>query len=478
MFRLPDLAAAILACIALSPALAAGPSCPRAPEIAALSDILLTHPEKYGPSNHIPAAEFAYLKIKYGKLDNREALQLLKVLSSGQPREAFDKAGMLEELRLSLLSPDERLAYVKTLMPGRQDNAFFLIHSTALARAMMKDGQLPAYFSAIDADPKLTAKSVELALVLSLAGASLDEASKTPVAKQLEAYGYSNLPATILASKEDIGDWIAYRRTHLLPGDNTTTLYERFIRDAGPGLRRKGLSGLAQLLAIPPLGEAAAYELADRQLQQLAPLDEWVGQLSRWGGPGTLKPALLKQIDEGTLDPTNVDDLTLAIVKELDQALGQAERQRLVAKQTIHLRIISYGANPFPAQALIDIALARKILAPVLKGQFAQIPAKPVGFGNAPPWERWVETVRALQEGKQPNGTSPIAYLMAAELLQAAGRDREAVAMLSALAQKGDMYDGMTAFATKFLTALLRQCDDEMNVTRLHPVPLYRFGEP
>ncbi|MBP0583301.1 hypothetical protein J8I29_28505 [Labrys sp. LIt4] len=377
------------------------------------------------------------------------------------------------------MTPQERISFLNAgeSQKHSQDRTriFLLTMSSALPRALMKDGNLQAFLKAAESSPSFAASRATSEKILGLAGASLSELQKSPTAQQLDQAGYVNAAATILASKVDIGEWIAYRKSHPAEDVDPADLLMTFILDHGPSLRHGGMRGLEKALKVPPDDRPLDNLLASRQLQRLAPLGSWLQYVRGREALSAPYSELLGEIDAEKLDARSVDDLAVALVTKLDRDWGRSVREQILAKYPVPMRLLTLSGNEFPAKLFFDTVFARKALAPLLADPSASTPAKPELISRDFAWSSWVEVAQSLQAGKKRSDQPYVTV----ELLQAAGRNSEAAETLSAVVPRtSEESERIGAYATKMLVELLRRCDDEMNPNDAFPVPLYRFGEP
>ncbi|MET2830145.1 hypothetical protein [Mesorhizobium shangrilense] len=299
----------------------------------------------------------------------------------------------------------------------------------------------------------------------------LDEEAKSHLAQKAEDAGIWRLALEMRAAKEDLSDYVAYldRLPSAVRPDKASrtgsirrTLYSADLRPSFDISRQPAevqavdrQNGMGP--AIRSIGQLIAHA---PQAAILLTLMNQTGDLRL--GP-TVAGALNAQIAARQLDPTNNPDaVTAAMLNAIDYVLGHRDRQ-----DNLRHALISEMQGE-TAELFIDRALARVTLARFMQGNGDEPPPRPKQLTTAFPWEQWVGLAGKLKAGET---ISPEDRIVAAELMIAADRPSESLALLKTA---GDWKTAVLR-AHDLALALDRRCADLLRA----PVPLsqslYRF---
>jgi len=446
---------------------APGAACEHAPEIAAFADVLLARPHGLlSMDAGIPDVESAYAKIKYGGLGRDEAHALINSLPA---RNVDDANRSLELYVVKVDTPAERLEALDPQVDA--DFRSSLLQSVGYIRAVALDGNLAFLVEAAKRDPDFGRYPELMTYFFGFAFSGIDDPTKTKLAAQLEEMGLPSTAATVLASEDDIQPWLRYVREHprSYPADHRLAYW--FARDGGPQLRSLGFNGLAASLSLGIADKDVLDMMADKEVLAY-PFGQWFRHRIRSADISS-DPLLFlfQQIEEGEVDASDTDAVTIAFLSNLDATIGRQKRDRFLAKaRFIDLHLVSQAADWFPLPDYFDTALARRALLPYLTSRTSAPPERPEAMSAGFPWDLWVEAAGEIRDGDKPDGD----IYIAAELLQLSGRGLDSAALLLQRARAGIDLPFLTAHTTKMMASLMRACGDEtmgLDTTS----PLYRF---
>ncbi len=446
-------------------------ACEQKDTIVAIADFLLTEPSaapRFWRDRH--GADAAYLRLRYGGERYADGVALLGRLATRS--RAPER---LLELHLAYARPADRAAMIAGLQPAAAVGSTLPETGASAWRAMIvEDGgeKLIAELARWrDANPdsyerQFTGRRLADAI------ADVDDAAKAVLAKRLEAAGLWSAASAVAERQSDLSDWLALqgRRPANLPPAG-----DRGILLRGPLniLRREPLDMAKQPAEIRQADQTRGSRFVVDPLYALvrrSPDSQFVLTVLNQQGDARiatdLAAGVVADMDRGKLDPLlRPDEIVKAFVDGLDRLIGREERE----KQLRGFQIGNLAFGDDSAGAMVDAALARLALAPLVKGEVANV-ERPAALTAGFAWETWLRVANTLRIGTDASIADH--RLIAAELLDAAGRWPEALAVLKAEPD----WQAARRRAHRLMTTLDRRCGDHLSPPAPLQDTIYRFG--
>lgn len=464
------LTSAFLLGFATAAASAAAPVCRFTPDIVATAEFLLIDPRREERFWRDPlGTDAAFLMIRYGDLSPANGMRLIDDLQ----RRTRPPRG-IEDLRLAFLPPAERRARPEALSPPGGLSA---------SRAFIVDGEEDlvlrdmARRAATGGVPAGLASGFQSMLARALG--DIDDASKTRIAAKAEAHGLWVLARDLLGLKSDPRDWLALlRRSPQNPAtDEQLVQYFTQLWRGQVTLRPRPYA----LDSLPPELRAAAEALDARRTPQSGDIDA-VTELVRVAPRAQILMTLLNQTGEprlgsevaaplvaairaGRINPAEDDDkLRAMLFTGVAQVLGLGKAREQLAS----FKSASEGDPDETALSTLERAVAREMLAGFARGDQMAAPTRHELLSPGFDWDGWLATATAIRAGET---VAEPRRAIAVELLQAAGRPADALAVLRSM--------GPTDDARRRAYAMVLALDQRCAQLLSPPLPLgqvvYRF---
>lgn len=445
--------------------------CDQVDVILSVADFLLIEPQNRPRFwRDVYGADAAYFRIRYDGLRYEEGRALLDQLAARTPAPE-----RLVSLRVAFARPADRSALFAAIEPTAAKSPFASLDQSAL-RAMVVDGDIDRLVDGFSQWRRANEESFDRsAASANLANAidDLDDGVKAMLADRMEKAGLWATASEISARRSDLADWLALQDRK--PGGPIAA------KDRDLALRRPFVIARAypidldkQPAELQRIERARTWRGISEALYALtrrAPNDGALLStvLNQHGDPRIatdLAAGLVADIDAGRLDPINApDDVVRAMVERLDRIIGRVERE----KQLRSFKIYTLWAQQDEASAAIDRALARQALAPVVRGEKPEA-ERPSALTEDFPWNAWKRMANIVRVGSDASVTDD--RMIAAELLDAAGRWSEALNVLKAERD----WQAARRRAHALMVSLDRRCGRDLS----HPVPfsepIYRFS--
>ncbi len=441
-------------------------SCSYAPVIVDAADFVLTEPLIRPPIwRDRLGDDAAYWKIRYGGLDYDAGAALLRQLQARkQPPER------LPELRFAHARDNDRAQLFRDLQSSLKPAHALMAIGVSGWRAQVTRGDPGWLFDEMatqNSDQKGSAIA-SMSRSLAAALADLDDRAKIALAKQADAAGLQVFGVELLETAQDLRHLVAFLDHKGISGQqresaiNAALNYSEYrpkfdISTLPPEASALYVRRSARLSAIRPV----------MQLLAVAPEAAMLMMLFNQTGNDRLGWAahvLFTEVSNGDLDPTT-DRFVVRMVELMDLAIGRTDRQRQLAGVTV----FGPGQQKEEANVVADKAFARLALGPLLNDSSLATPPRPDAMTGDFPWDLWTAVADDLQAGRTVKAENRI---VGADLLIAAGREADAIALL-----RLDASAKAAQRAHALIWSLDRRCANLLG----HPVPLsehfYRFDD-
>ncbi|MEP6564907.1 MAG: hypothetical protein ABJB10_07180 [Mesorhizobium sp.] len=445
-------------------------ACIHAPTILASADFVLAEPatfpnfwrDRFGD-------DAAYLKIRYGGLAYTESSALL----AGLEKRSHPPL-RIGELRLAHATTPERAAMIAGMQLQRNAKSIVPQLGESAWRALVTEdggdwllGEL-ARWRAADADQFDASKiAVGLARVL----ADLEDDAKSRLAKRAEDAGIWPVALGVLAFKDNFADYIStldrLPAAALPDKDRRSELIRNalYAADLGPSFDISKQP--AEVQAIDRKNELGPVLRAIGRLIAHAPQAAILPTVINYSGDlrvgAIVAEGINARIAAKQFDPVNDPDaVTAAMLQGLDYVLGRKGRETALD---------GFGTSEMQgemASAFADRALARFTLAPFMRGDTTDQPPRPVLIAAAFPWDQWIGLANRLKAGE---AIAPEDRIVAADLMIAAGRPADALALLKTAGE----WKTAVLRAHAMMLALDRRCAALLSPAAALSQPLYRF---
>lgn len=441
------------------------PVCPHQPALLAAAELVLAEPDapgKFYRDNF--GADAAYLVMRYGRLDAAARAALLERLAARekQPRR-------LDELILAHASTTERQALIAAMQAElKEESVLQQVQASGLRALIVEDGgewlvgEFRAWRERTPDPGRFLSPAADLA---ARSIADTDDAIKAAFASKAEAAGVWPLAYMANVYRDDLSPLLA--------------LLDRAPADAFQAARADLIDRAITLAQLQPgfdiarqpqeIQAADAAKPGRRDFRPLAPLvaafpdaallNVVLNQTGERRVATELAVALNSGIADGRYDPAaRPDQLFVAMIDGLERILGPK-----LASVLGGFDLVGKGK----AVDYVDRVIGRFALAPLVRDG-GEPPARPRLFGSQFDWEEAVQIARTLAANQAVTDAD---VPVAAELLAAAGRMQEAVALLAATSDKA-----RRAPAVALMIALDLACDNALQPPLPFYDSIYRFA--
>ena len=466
------LVVALLATVLGAEAMAAEPkACAYAADIRALAPLLLPGPQQLSPRNSPDqVSDAAYLMLRYGGLTQAQEVALLASLpDTGSEGAIFDILRLIHGTReqrsaaieAPVAEPDRRVRYITLASPS-------------FVRDMILDGKTDRLIARLlDLQPKERGDA-RISEGIVRAVADFDDDAKLKLAKQVENAGLRAAPRWLVASMNDLSEWLAVTRKELRSDASPDLITKAYLDLGAYAMRKQGLDHLP-----PPLDTLSNnigvrlnhlnYVLAGSYhgsytLRRLISYTYDADTYTRGAED------LLKRIQNRTLSILDQDTLDLEMVRSMDRTVGRDKRERFL--NAGHMPNTNGQIVPVEQTNPIYRGIARWALRAYVGGSTSNAPSTPPAeLPTDFPWQTWLDTARHLRE---PAGDALYNPMIGAELLAAGGRGAEAAAQLQQILREAPSPEPIVDMAWRFLDDLAFRCGGEPQA-HLPLERLYRF---
>lgn len=443
-------------------------------DIVAAANFLISEPDnprRFWRDRYGDNAAYLKLKYDYDMADPAKRRALFDMLEKRQ-RPPY----RLLELKLAQATSAERAAVISetTIDPAAGSVIPKLLVSAQRALIVQDGGERffteLARWRAANPDAFERNRGIEdyrLAEALS----DLDNDRKLTIARQAEQAGARRFAALLLQQRPDLGEFSALldrwpnldskERERFVSGAVVWWGREELLDEARqPDEIRRAIRSRPYLAALQPL-KTLMHTIPDSEMLATA-----LNQIGDMRIASEIAPKIIADVKAGRIDTNKEPDRLFAVItEELDRLIGRGARE----SQFRALKPVGAWAMGETAAEAVDKALARLALAPFVRGEASEMPARPAAMSAQLAWDDWVAAAKTIRGGRLPD---PAGGTIAVELLVASGRTSDAIYML----RNAPDWEAARLRAYALMVALDQRCPNPFLVS-LSPLaePIYIF---